>query len=110
MSDLETITNENQNLKKQIEQTSAGVDNLMTQLQAYKDALTDMNNLNLNLRSNLIATQKQYQQIINGHAQAAKQVNDLTDKLRVANQLLDEEKRKIAELTSIEAPVDANAA
>jgi phosphate starvation-inducible protein PhoH len=62
MSDLETLTKENEELKRQFALNSQGVQGLLAQLDAHKQSLNEALNINLQLRTNLILFQKQNQE------------------------------------------------
>lgn len=54
---------ENDNLKKQAEQNSEGVQNLLAQLDAHKQFINEILVGGINLRTNIILLQKQVQEL-----------------------------------------------
>lgn len=101
MSDLQKkideLTVENTNLKNQLQQNGAGVENLLIQIDAHKGMLNESLSAALNLRTHMIGLQKQNKQVVD-HANALqKQIDTLKAELEIA-------KQRIAELTSLEAP------
>ena len=70
MSELETLKQENETLKTQMVQNSQGIHGLLAQVDALRGELADARTISLQLRTNLIITQKSN--------------NELTDKLKAA--------------------------
>lgn len=58
MLDLETVKQENETLKNQMQQNSQGIQNLMVQIDALKGELVDARSISMQLRINLITTQQ----------------------------------------------------
>jgi len=63
MSDIEALKKENETLKQQLANNSQGVHNLMNQLDALKGELADARTISMQLRINLVNTQKANQQL-----------------------------------------------
>jgi chromosome segregation ATPase len=92
MSDdqIKKLTDENEQLKKQAEQNSKGVEGLLAQLDAHKGNLSEAIQTGLNLRTQLILFQKENKRVTDF-------ATDLQNKLDAAN-------KKIAELEAAVQP------
>ena len=77
MSDVETLT-------KQLEQQSAGVENLLAQLDAYKGSYNEAIQIGLNLRINLVMFQKENKKLHDKNVVLQKSVDELGSKLNDA--------------------------
>ena len=64
MSELETLKQENEKLKAQMTQNSAGIHGLLSQLDAHKGELADARTISLQLRTNLIMFQKSNNELV----------------------------------------------
>ena len=64
MSDLETLKKENETLKNQMAANSQGIHGLLAQCDAFKGELADARTISLQLRTNLIVTQKSNNELV----------------------------------------------
>lgn len=60
---IDSLTKENENLNNQLSMNSRGVEGLLIQLDAHKSMLNDNNIMILNLKTQVIALQKQIKQL-----------------------------------------------
>lgn len=80
---LSKLELENANLKKQLEQNRIGVENLLSNIDAYKGELADSRTISLQLRNNLVMLQK-----VN---------NELSDKVNALQKTVDDLNKPQAE-------------
>jgi len=90
MSDVEQLKNENENLKQQLAQNTQGVKGLLAQVDAYRQTVADSNNINLQLRTNVILMQQANKEQLEKIECLSKEIVDLNKQLAEAN-------KKIAE-------------
>lgn len=81
MSDLENLKQENDNLKKQLEANSNGVQTLLAQLDAHKQMLNEQFASSIQVRSNLVLYQKAHKEVTDKNSELLKQIELLNKEL-----------------------------
>jgi len=78
VNQVETLTSENEILKKQVANNSAGVNALLAQIDAIKLMYNESNNSCLNHRTNVILLQKQQKELVEELEAAKKKIVELS--------------------------------
>lgn len=74
---VDTLNLENANLKKQLEVNQAGIDGLLSQLDAHREQLNESLNSGLTMRTNVLFLKKQNQKLTNQLDSANKRIAEL---------------------------------
>jgi septal ring factor EnvC (AmiA/AmiB activator) len=91
---IDALTAENNNMKQQIAQSQAGVEGLLSQLDAHREQLNESLNAGLNMRTNVIFLKKQ-------NSKQVSEYNELKKQFDGVNKQLQDATMRIAELDAL---------